>query len=256
MEDANRRRSPWRQLPLFAALFVSLVAPACGPAPVKAEHLSFGCRDARRIALTFDDGPNPPYTGQIIDILQSASARATFFDEGQAVEAHAELAKREVASGMTIGSHSYTHSGALSDLPRAGFADDLRQAEAAIVAAAGFTPGLYRAPFGHTSDSMLEELQRAGYVSVGWDLDSRDWSDATADEVVSNVLDHAHPGAIVLMHDGGLGGGNPDRSTTVAALPRILAGLREQGYELVTVPELTGAPAVNGAPRRPACSAS
>ena len=83
---------------------------------------------------------------------------------------------------------------------------------------------------------MLIELHRAGYKSIGWDLDATDWSDASADAVVRAVLDGAHPGAIVLMHDGGLGGGHADRTTTIAALPKILDGLRDRGYELVTVP--------------------
>jgi peptidoglycan/xylan/chitin deacetylase (PgdA/CDA1 family) len=91
---------------------------------------------------------------------------------------------------------------------------------------------------------------------VGWDVDSTDWSGASVDQVVSRVLEGVHPGAIVLMHDGGLGGGNPDRATTVAALPRIIDGLRARGYSFVTVPELTGAPAQHGHKRRSPCSGS
>src|SRR5205807_9571357 len=105
---------------------------------------------------------------------------------------------------------------------------------------------LYRAPYGHTSESMLAELGRAGYTSIGWDVDSTDWSTAEAGEVIRSVLDQAHPGAIVLMHDGGLGGGNPQRTSTVQALPWIGEGLKDDGYELVTLPELTGLPAIRG----------
>jgi peptidoglycan/xylan/chitin deacetylase (PgdA/CDA1 family) len=103
---------------------------------------------------------------------------------------------------------------------------------------------------------MLVELRARGYVSIGWEVDSTDWSSASADEVVSSVLDQVRPGSIVLMHDGGLGGGNPDRSTTVAALPRIIDGLRSRGYSFATVPELTGAPGEHGGTRRPTCSAN
>src|SRR5438552_17563174 len=88
---------------------------------------------------------------------------------------------------------------------------------------------------------LLRELRKLGYVSVGWDVDSRDWSrDATLDDIVNNVLSKAHRGAIVLMHDGGLGGGNPDRTRTIEALPRIIEGLHADGYALVTIPEATG----------------
>ena len=88
---------------------------------------------------------------------------------------------------------------------------------------------------------MLRELRKLGYVSIGWDVDSRDWNTAsTVDEIVNNVLSNAHPGAIVLMHDGGLGGGDPDRTRTIEALPRIIEGLQADGYALVTIPEATG----------------
>jgi peptidoglycan-N-acetylglucosamine deacetylase len=239
---------------MLAAAFLLMLVTGCSAGTSKAEHLSFGCREGRHIALTFDDGPNPPYTEQILEVLRSHDAVATFFDEGQAAVSHPDVVKRELALGMVVGSHSYLHSTDLPSMSRADFGRDLRQAEAALTPVLGYAPGLYRAPYGHTSDNMLAELRAAGYTSIGWDLDSTDWSDASADQVVRGVLDNAHPGAIVLMHDGGLGGGNPDRSTTLAALPRIIDGLREQGYTLVTVPDLTGAAAEHGGKRRPACS--
>jgi peptidoglycan/xylan/chitin deacetylase (PgdA/CDA1 family) len=230
-----------RLAPLLAlCVAAASLAGACAAAPAKAHHLSFGCGGTRRIALTFDDGPNPPYTGQILDLLTAAGARATFFDEGEAVEAHPDIVRDEIARGMTVGSHSYSHSPDLPVMSHAAFADDLRRAEDALVAALGAKPDIYRSPYGHTSGVMLEEERKRGYTSIGWDIDSEDWADASADRVVTNVLGHAHPGAIVLMHDGGLGGGNPDRSTTIAALPRIVEGLRQQGYTLVTVPEVAG----------------
>ena len=252
----NASRRPPRSAGLLTAALFLVFVTACSGGISKAEHLSYGCREGRRIALTFDDGPNPQYTEQVLGILQSHNAVATFFHEGQAVESNPGIVKRELALGMVVGSHSYTHAQGLPSMSRADFARDLRQAEDALMPALGYRPGLYRAPYGHTSDSMLAELRAAGYTSIGWDLDSTDWSDATADQVVRSVLDNAHPGAIVLMHDGGLGGGNSDRSTTIAAPPHIVDGLREQGYALVTVPELTGAPAEHGGKRRSACSAS
>ncbi len=240
---------------LFGMAVLVALLSSCSAA-ASAAHLSRGCREGRRVALTFDDGPNPTQTEQILDILQSHHARATFFDEGQAVEAHPEIVQRELALGMAVGSHSYAHGKDLPTLTRADFAIDLQQAEAALTPVLGYKPALYRAPYGHTSQNMLDELHAEGYVSIGWDVDSTDWSGATVDAVVSSVLDNVHPGAIVLMHDGGLGGGNPDRVTTIAALPRIIDGLHERGYALVTVPEITGAPAVHGHERRRECSAS
>ena len=241
---------------MLAAVLLVALSPGCRTGAPKAEHLSFGCRESRRIALTFDDGPNPPYTEQILDILESRGVTATFFDEGQAVASNPSLVTREVALGMAVGSHSYAHGEDLPLLARAEFTIDLRTAEDVLTPVLGFRPALYRSPYGHTSDNMLAGLGGRGYTSIGWDIDSTDWSDATADEIVRSVLDNAHPGGIVLMHDGGLGGGHPDRATTIAALPRIINGLREQGYAFATVPDITGAPLKHGGKRRSTCSAS
>ena len=227
----------------LCAAIVSAGAASCAPSPARAQHVSAGCAAQRRIALTFDDGPNPPWTDRLLDVLIAAGARATFFDEGQAVEAHPETARKEVELGMAVGSHSYTHADDLPSLDGPAFAEDLAQTDAALRLALNDTPALYRAPYGHTSGTMLQELHRARRISIGWDVDSGDWTDTPPDQIVANVLDHAHPGAIVLMHDGGLGGGNPDRGATLAALPRVIDGLRDAGYDLVTVPELIGAPA-------------
>jgi len=251
------RIEPWWKLSLLlaAAFAVAAAASSCATSAAMATHLSSGCTSGHRVALTFDDGPNQPYTGQILDQLAAEHAPATFFVEGEAVAADPATVKREVALGMAIGSHSYTHSDKLPQMDDASFTADLDRADAAVRAAAGFSPALFRPPYGHSSHTMLRALRREGYTSIGWDVDSRDWSDAGVDDVVANVLNHAHPGAIVLMHDGGLGGGRRDRSTTLAALPRIIEGLRARGYELVTVPELAGVDAVRqpGRPGTRAC---
>jgi peptidoglycan/xylan/chitin deacetylase (PgdA/CDA1 family) len=253
----NRPRS--RHARWVAAAILLLLSASCsaGAGAAQADHLSSGCREGRRIALTFDDGPNPPYTGQILDILQARNAVATFFDEGQAAGSHPGVVQREIAMGMAVGSHSYAHTQDLPAMTRSGFARDLRRAEDALTPLLGARPALYRAPYGHVSENMLAALRTAGYTSIGWDLDSTDWkSAAVPDDVVRSVLDNAHPGAIVLLHDGGLGGGNTDRSATVAALPRILDGLRGRGYTFATIPELTGAPEAHGGRRRSVCSAN
>lgn len=238
-------------------LLLMLAAAACGRGEARAAHVSFGCGEGQRVALTFDDGPNPPFTEQILAVLQSHNAVATFFVEGQAAESSPDIVKREVAFGMAVGSHSYAHATDLATMPRADFARDLEQAEAVLTPLLGHQSTLYRAPYGRTSTVMLASLHDAGYTSIGWDLDSADWKlDVSADVVVENVITQAHPGAIVLMHDGGLGSGNPDRSATVAALPRIIDGLRARGYSFATVPDLIGQPAARGGERRPVCSAN
>ena len=117
-----RRLLPFVLLP-FA---VAVLAAACGGSPAIAKHLSSGCGDGKRIALTFDDGPNPPYTGQILDELMNAGVRATFFVEGQAVEADPATVRREVAAGMAVGAHSYGHSKELPGMSQHDFAASMR----------------------------------------------------------------------------------------------------------------------------------
>ena len=203
-----------------------------------AGHVSRGNGCRRVVALTFDDGPNPPYTEQVIDILRRNGTRATFFVEGQAAADHPDAVKLLRDAGMAIGSHSYAHSEDLPAMQATDFRYDLGRAEAVLEGILGHKLQLYRAPFGKTSATMLNELRNAGYTSIGWDVDSTDWRETSPDEIAGRVLLEAHAGAIVLLHDGALGQGNSDRSGTVEALPAIVAGLRERGYELVTVPDI------------------
>jgi len=251
----SRRRVSFLLVLLIASSSL-LLGSALTTTALRATHLSSGCRDRPQVALTFDDGPNPPYTQQILDVLRERNVKATFFVEGEAAAAHPDLLREESELGMTVGSHSYSHSEELSRAGPDDFQSDLKHAEAVIEGIVGYRPRLYRAPYGHTSETMLRELYRAGYVSIGWDTDSADWRDLPADQIAGNVLSEAHSGAIVLLHDGGLGGGNPDRTNTVQALPQIIDGLRERGYEPVTVSELTGVPAAQDGSKVRPCSRS
>ena len=234
--DTAKRLPKW-----ILALLLAFVAvlPRSDGFSAQARHFSSGCASRQEIALTFDDGPNPPYTEQILDILSARGARATFFVEGAAAEKHPELVRREGELRMAVGSHSYGHAEELAQMSPDDFRQDLQRAEAVLAPILGKKPSLYRAPYGKTGAVILEELRRAGYVSIGWDIDSRDWdSSTTTEQVVENVLSRAHPGGIILLHDGGVGEGNPNRTATVEALPRILEGLRERGLEPVTVSEI------------------
>ncbi len=237
MAGARTLRELSKALALLAALAFLL---ACGrsAASPKAMHLSSGEGCGRLVALTFDDGPNPPFTEQILAILKSNGVRATFFVEGQAAEEHPDIVKLLDSEGMDVESHSYGHSQDLATADAPTFRRDLDAATKVLGAVLERQPRLYRPPFGKTSAAMLKELGDAGYTSIGWDVDSTDWQETDPSKIADAVLSKVHPGAIVLMHDGGLSGGNPDRIATIQALPSILTGLREGGYELTTVPEI------------------
>lgn len=202
--------------------------------------ITHGPTDRPRIALTFDDGPNEPYTSQILDVLREKGVRATFFVVGANVEAMPDTVRRAAAEGHAIGNHSYAHAkgDALWDA-RYG---DVRQTQRAIERILGAGATVYRSPSGFHTPWQLWAVRREGLTAVHWDVQTKDWERPDPETIVRRVLASAGPGAIVLMHDGDGTNHGTDRSPTVAALPEIIDQLQRRGYELVTVPELLGLP--------------
>jgi peptidoglycan-N-acetylglucosamine deacetylase len=204
---------------------------ATGPALVYDEP-----NRGREIALTFDDGPWYQ-TPQFLDLLERYSVTATFFEIGRQLGEYGEngaIERRMLADGDMIGDHTWSHP----DVAGAGvFAQDQIQdaADAIRTATHGFTPCLFRAPYGDLSPALISEARALGYTTIQWNIDPRDWALPGVAEIKSNVIDNARPGAIVEMHDGG-----GDRSQTLAALPDIIDTLRAGGYRFVTVTQLLG----------------
>lgn len=204
------------------------------------------------VAITFDDGPNEPYTSEILDILENYGINATFFVIGKNVELQSETAKRIVAEGNVIGNHSQSHN-ANHALTTYGYRD-IELAQDTIVTVTGVSPHLYRPPHGKKSPWELYALKRLKLVEVTWSISANDQHivgflgkpspEMLAQEIVSKV----RPGGIVLLHDGyGTNHGDikADKSLTVKTLPLIIEELQKQGYEFVTVPELLKLPAYN-----------
>jgi peptidoglycan/xylan/chitin deacetylase (PgdA/CDA1 family) len=190
----------------------------------------------RVIALTFDDGPWYQ-TPQFLDLLEHYHVNATFFEIGEQISEYGEggaIERRMLADGDMIGDHTWSHP----DVAVAGaFASgQIEDAAAAIRAATGgFTPCLFRAPYGDVSPALLTEARSLGFTTIQWNIDPRDWARPGVGEIEVNVIDNAQPGAIVEMHDGG-----GDRAETLAALPDIIDTLRARGYTFVTVTQLLG----------------
>jgi peptidoglycan/xylan/chitin deacetylase (PgdA/CDA1 family) len=189
-----------------------------------------GPSDRRRVALTFDDGPGR-LTEALLDVLGGHGARATFFVLGCRLEGREAVVRRQAAEGHELGSHAWRHE------PLAGRAGtalrDLARARATLSRTAGVRPRLFRAPYGAVSPGVVGAARLAGMVTVGWDVDPRDYETPGADAIVDRVLAGVGPGSIVLLHD--------DRRAlepTVAAVARIVPALQRDGYDLVTVSEL------------------
>jgi len=197
-----------------------------------------GTRNRDRVALTFDDGPDPEATPQVLDALAKHEARATFFAIGRSLEAHPELARRIVADGHELGNHSWAHSRWGSFLTSGQQVREIERGEESIAAVTGLaTQPLYRPPIGLKSPPLARAAFRKRLTLVTWSLHSHDSRTADPARVSERVLHRVRPGDIVLMHDGhDLPGRH--RLSGAQALPRILEGLREKGLECVTVSEL------------------
>lgn len=200
-----------------------------------------------KIALTFDDGPDPEWTPKILDILKAKHVPATFFIIGANAEMSPKLVQREVAEGHDVGNHTFTHPN-LGESPASIVALELNATQRLFEALTGRSMRLFRAPyFGDAEPTTADELvpiqiaQKMGYLSVGLHVDAEDWQRPGVDAIVNNVVSGIETtnvdrkGQVVLLHDGG-----GERSQTVAALPRIIDGLRAQGYQFVTVSTLAG----------------
>ncbi|KAA9131989.1 polysaccharide deacetylase family protein [Marinihelvus fidelis] len=187
-----------------------------------------------RVALTFDDGPTPGHTQAILDQLDALGVRATFFLVGDAMARHPELAAQIVRAGHQVGNHSRTHS-RMVFMPAAQVREELDTTDR-LIREAGYTDEiLFRPPYGKKLLVLPWVLHQRGTRTITWDVEPESGSGAEppADDIVERVLEQSRPGSIILMHvmfD--------SRATSLQAVPGIVAGLRERGFEFVTVSEL------------------
>lgn len=184
------------------------------------------------VALTFDDGPNPDFTPQILAILKRYHVQATFFDLGRLVELYPDLVRQEIADGNIVGDHTWSHP-FLPGLSPSAIKAQIAQTANAIQRVTGTRPLFFRPPYGAISSSVLASINSFGMTTVIWDDEARDWSLPGTSVIVARILSLATNGAIILLHDGG---GN--RLQTVAALPTIIEQLRARHYSFVTMAQL------------------
>ncbi len=184
------------------------------------------------LALTFDDGPNPPYTSNILAILRQFGIKATFFCIGRQVAAHPELVRQEEAAGDTIGNHTWSHP-FLTALSAPQILAQLTMTSDIVQKTIGVRPGFFRPPYEALNARVLTQVDRLGLTTFLWSDDPQDWSRPGSNVIINRVLSQVGNGAIILMHDGG-----GDRSQTVAALPTIIETLHKRGFRFVTSQQL------------------
>lgn len=202
-------------------------AVATVPAPPVTNH-------AHLLALTFDDGPHPRQTPQMLAILSKHNAHATFFVLGQLARYYPALVRQEVAQGNEIGLHSWNHEN-LAHMSAGAIDANMARTQAQVQSILGKPIRIMRPPYGALSSTASAALKGAGYRIVLWSADTNDWRRPGADTIYSRIMRGARSGAIILCHDGG-----GPRSQTIAAVSRAVPDLQERGYELVTVSQLLG----------------
>ncbi|MEU4237057.1 bifunctional polysaccharide deacetylase/glycosyltransferase family 2 protein [Actinoplanes sp. NPDC026619] len=203
----------------------------------------------KQIVLTFDDGPDPKYTPEILKVLAEYDVPATFFMIGSQISQYPDLVRRVHDAGHEIGIHTYTHPD-LSTKNEWRREVEMQETQFALAGAAGISSVLFRPPYSSTVKALdnsnwavMSDMGGRGYLTVVNDLDSRDWeSGATMADIEKAVLPADGAGAIVLFHDGG-----GDRSKTAEALATVIPELQQEGYTFTTVAKLTGMSTVNPA---------
>lgn len=212
--------------------------------------LTQGPADERLVALTYDDGPNPPYTNRILAVLHEEHVHATFFVVGRAAQAYPAIVRREVRDGNAIGNHTWAHEHLLVMTP-AQIRRTLQKTDAAIYRATGTRTRLMRPPFGARDWMVMHAVKQLGYTVVMWSVPlAYDWQYPSARTIAARVLPHVTDGSIIVLHDGNRGrlcalrrlnAHVCNRNSDIDATRLIVDALKARGYRFVTIPQLIAA---------------
>lgn len=186
-------------------------------------------RSDNKIAISFDCAWGTDYTDKLLEVLARENVHATFFMVQFWAEKYPEYVKKIAEAGHEIGTHSATHS-YMSKLSEEKIRQELSTSSAAIEAASGGRPDLFRAPFGDYNDRLIRTARDAGYYTIQWDVDSLDWKDLSANDIAMRVISRVRSGSIILCHNNG--------KHTAEALPVILDTLKNKGFTFVPIGEL------------------
>lgn len=194
-------------------------------------------RGAKQLALTYDDGPNDPYTLRLLDVLERHHVRCTFFVIGSYVRRQPALLRRLLEAGHVIGNHTFNHPLLLFQR-EADVRSELSACQDAIYEATGEQTRLFRPPYGGRRPTVLRIGRELGMEAVMWSVTGFDWDNPQASVIERNVSRQIRGGDVILLHDGGHTGLGADRSQTIQATDQLLTRYRDQGYEFLTIPEM------------------
>jgi len=190
-----------------------------------------GPGNEKKVALTFDDGPDGINTPKILDILKENQVPGNFFFKGQRISEYADIVRRTAFEGNLVLSHTFNHWELDRHTP-AEIDQEINLTENAIKDVTGNTPAIFRPPFGAMNETVIKEAEVNNDIIVLWSIDTLDWSQKESENIAQNVLRNVRPGDIILMHS------DEDKQATVEALPIIISGLKARGYKIVGLDEL------------------
>lgn len=194
-------------------------------------------RGSRKIALTFDDGPNDPHTQRLLEVLDRHGARATFFLIGRYVQQRPDLVRSIAEQGHVIGNHTFSHPLLIFE-SRRRVQDEIVRCRKAITEAIGPHSHLFRPPWGGRRPGVFPLVRELGLVPVMWNVMGYDWKAPSAEYIQGKLRSRIKGGSVILLHDGGHIRFGMDRSATVKATDAIISHYRGEGYEFVTIPEM------------------
>lgn len=198
-----------------------------------------GDRTGNRVAITFDDGPDDPFTLEVARILDQHGVKGTFFEVGKAIDAEPLISRTLLDDGHLLANHSYHHDYWRWLDPRY---PELQRTQDAFNRQVGRCPAFFRPPHGQRTPFMLARVSHEGMHAVTWDVSASDWVESDGATVARNILAAVRPGSIILLHDGLDGNVHADRSVLLTALPLILDGLQQRDLHPVRLDELLGQP--------------
>ena len=187
--------------------------------------------EEKKVALSFDAAWGNTDTQKILDILKEHNIHVTFFMTGGWVESYPEDVKKIQEAGHDLGNHSENHKN-MSQLDKTECENELMQVHTKVKELTGVDMELFRPPYGDYDDEVINNASNCGYYTIQWDVDSLDWKDYGVDSIIKTVCEHKNlqNGSIILMHNGA--------KYTAEALPKVIEGLKEKGYEIVPISEL------------------
>ncbi|MTI95581.1 MAG: deacetylase [Firmicutes bacterium] len=217
---------------LIVLLIILLAGCRPGTEPVTTDKklpIYSVAREDNKLAISFDAAWGIEYTEQILDTLDEYGIKTTFFVVQFWVEDYPEMAQMIVNRGHEIGNHSATHP-EMGNLSPTQIKEEIMSTHKTIYETTGFEPCLFRPPFGHYSDQLLETMEDLGYYTIQWDVDSLDWKERGVEDIVQRVQAQAGPGSIILFHN--------NAKYIAQALPLLLDYFSERDYHVVPISEL------------------